>query len=143
MRRLIASALLLVIAAAAAAGTKMIRGSRPTPTPSAQEHFGLGARPNATPQAPQLPSGERRPRTVACGPGRDVVNADAQDRVGHACEVVSVRVSHDTLAGPEAQHQTEVEPDSAAWGSTIVATFQVGRLTGGGAFATGFATSRD
>ena len=139
MRRLIAPALVLLIAAAGAAGTKIIRGSR-TASP---QHFGLGAHPKPIPQAPQHPTAQRRPRTVACGPGRDIVNADAQDRVGHACEVVSVRVSHDGLIDPEAQHQTEVEPDSAAWGSTIVATFQVGRFTGGGALATGYATSRD
>jgi hypothetical protein len=38
-------------------------------------------------------------------------------------------------------HQTEVEPDTFSFGSTIVATFQVGRIYDGGACATGFATS--
>jgi hypothetical protein len=38
-------------------------------------------------------------------------------------------------------HHTEVEPDTFATGSTIVATFQVGRIYDGGACATGFATS--
>src|SRR5258705_11952487 len=38
-------------------------------------------------------------------------------------------------------HHTEVEPDSFSNGSTIVATFQVGRIYDGGASATGFATS--
>jgi hypothetical protein len=40
-------------------------------------------------------------------------------------------------------HQTEVEPDSFSNGSTIVATFQVGRIYDGGACAIGFATSTD
>src|SRR5712672_2080552 len=38
-------------------------------------------------------------------------------------------------------HHTEVEPDTFSNGSTIVATFQVGRVFDGGACATGFATS--
>jgi hypothetical protein len=38
-------------------------------------------------------------------------------------------------------HQTEVEPDTFASGSTIVAAFQVGRIYDGGACAVGFATS--
>ena len=38
-------------------------------------------------------------------------------------------------------HQTEVEPDTFANGSTIVSAFQVGRIFDGGACAIGFATS--
>src|SRR6478609_332146 len=38
-------------------------------------------------------------------------------------------------------HRTEVEPDTFSNGSTIVATFQVGRIYDGGACAIGFATS--
>jgi hypothetical protein len=38
-------------------------------------------------------------------------------------------------------HHAEVEPDTFANGSTIVATFQVGRIYDGGACDTGFATS--
>src|SRR5215467_4766397 len=40
-------------------------------------------------------------------------------------------------------HQTEVEPDTFSNGSTIVATYQVGRIYDGGACAIGFATSTD
>src|SRR6266571_1803235 len=40
-------------------------------------------------------------------------------------------------------HHTEVEPDTFSNGSTIVATFQVGRISDGGACAIGFATSSD
>src|SRR2546421_7083187 len=40
-------------------------------------------------------------------------------------------------------HHTEVEPDTFSNGSTIVATFQVGRISDGGSCAIGFATSTD
>src|SRR6185503_21307126 len=40
-------------------------------------------------------------------------------------------------------HHTEVEPDTFSNGSTIVATFQVGRIFDGGACAIGFATSQN
>ncbi len=40
-------------------------------------------------------------------------------------------------------HHTEVEPDTFSNGSTIVATYQVGRVYDGGACAIGFATSTD
>ena len=52
-----------------------------------------------------------------------------------------VRVSADTLTTPGAQHATQVEPDAAASGSTLVSVFQVGRFFDGGAAAIGFATS--
>jgi hypothetical protein len=51
------------------------------------------------------------------------------------------RVSRDTFTNSTSQHQTEVEPDTFAFGSTIVSTFQVGRFFDGGASAIGFATS--
>src|SRR6476469_6806351 len=44
-------------------------------------------------------------------------------------------------ASSTTNHHTEVEPDSFSNGSTIVATFQVGRIYDGGACAIGFATS--
>jgi hypothetical protein len=50
-------------------------------------------------------------------------------------------VSTDPFTDTQAQHRTEVEPDSFAFGSTIVAAFQVGRVFGGGASDVGFATS--
>lgn len=79
---------------------------------------------------------------VDCGSGRDVVNADLDD-VLTGCEVVSRRLSSDPYRGTGAQHGTEVEPDSFAFGDTIVTAFQVGRYVGGGAAGIGFATSRD
>src|SRR4051795_12682952 len=44
-------------------------------------------------------------------------------------------------ASSTTNHQTLVEPDSFANGSTIVAAYQVGRIFDGGACAIGFATS--
>src|SRR4051794_8048335 len=44
-------------------------------------------------------------------------------------------------ASTTTNHQTEVEPDTFANGSTVVAAFQVGRIFDGGACAIGFATS--
>ena len=81
--------------------------------------------------------------TIACGPGRDLVTADLNDRVDRACEVVARQLSRDQYRNPESQHATEVEPDSYAFGSTIVSVFQVGRIRDGAAANIGFATSRD
>lgn len=81
--------------------------------------------------------------TVSCGPGRDIVAADARDRIAADCEVVSRRIHRDRHANPESQHESEVEPDSHTVGRTTVAVFQVGRRHSGGAASIGFSTSRD
>jgi BNR repeat-like domain len=44
---------------------------------------------------------------------------------------------------PSGQHATEVEPDTFAWGSTIVSTYQVGRVFNGGATDIGSSRSTD
>jgi len=54
-----------------------------------------------------------------------------------------VKLSTDTFTNATSQHATEVEPDSYAFGSTIVAAFQVGRISGGGAADIGYAISND
>jgi hypothetical protein len=82
--------------------------------------------------------------SVACGPGIDTVNADPVDVVAADCEVVARRISRDTLsAETPGQRETEVEPDTFAFGSTVVAVFQVGRNVTGGAGAIGYAVSTD
>jgi RTX calcium-binding nonapeptide repeat (4 copies) len=81
--------------------------------------------------------------TVSCSPGADVVNADLGDSVARDCELISRQLSTDTTSNSAAQHATEVEPDSFAYGSTMVAAFQVGRIGTGGAAAIGVATSSD
>jgi hypothetical protein len=52
-------------------------------------------------------------------------------------------ISTDPLTNTPSQHQTEVEPDTFANGSTIVSAFQVGRIYSGGADAIGWARSTD
>jgi hypothetical protein len=88
-------------------------------------------------------NGDAARDVVSCGPGLDVVNADLGDTVGADCEITSSQISTDTLVGGGGQHATEVEPDSFAFGETIVAVFQVGRIASGGATAIGVSTSLD
>ena len=47
----------------------------------------------------------------------------------------------DPLGNPQSQHATAVEPDTFAFGNTIVTVSQIGRYFDGGASGTGFATS--
>jgi hypothetical protein len=79
--------------------------------------------------------------TVRCGRGVDLVNADAADRL-LGCETVARVIARDRYRSP-AQHSSIAEPDSFAWGNTIVTAFQSGRFRDGGAVNTGWATSRD
>ena len=81
--------------------------------------------------------------TVTCGRGVDVVSADAADKVGSDCEIVSRRLSVDPYRNRDSQHETAVEPDDYAFGSTVVATFQIGRRTGGASSNIGTAVSHD
>ena len=55
--------------------------------------------------------------------------------------VTLTQLSSDPFTNASSQHATEVEPDSFAYGSTIVAAFQQGRFFGGGASGMGWATS--
>jgi hypothetical protein len=50
-------------------------------------------------------------------------------------------VSQDPFTNTTAYHRTEVEPDTFAWGSTIVAVFQTGRFSDGGSDDIGWATT--
>ena len=52
-------------------------------------------------------------------------------------------VSTDPFTNATSQHATEVEPDTFAFGSTVLATYQVGRFFNGGASDIGFARSTD
>ena len=54
-----------------------------------------------------------------------------------------VKLSTDTFHNSDSEHRSEVEPDTFAWGSTIVSAFQVARVPGGGGADVGFATSTD
>jgi hypothetical protein len=78
---------------------------------------------------------------VRCGTGLDVVNADLPDVVARDCELIGRRLSRDPYTNGDAQHETEVEPDSLTFGRTTVTTFQVGRRFDGAATNVGWATS--
>jgi hypothetical protein len=57
---------------------------------------------------------------------------------------VARKISTDTFTNTDSTHKTEVEPDTFAWGSTIVSAFHVGRRPssqGWGSADVGFATS--
>lgn len=54
-----------------------------------------------------------------------------------------VKLSTDTFHNSDSEHKSEVEPDTFAWGSTIVSGFQVARVPDGGGADVGFATSTD
>jgi hypothetical protein len=62
---------------------------------------------------------------------------------GAQANVSLTRVSSDPFTNATSQHATEVEPDTFAWGNTVVAAFQVGRFFNGGATDVGFARSSD
>jgi hypothetical protein len=54
-----------------------------------------------------------------------------------------VKLSADTFSNSTSQHATEVEPGSFSLGSAVIASFQVGRINGGGGADIGYATSTD
>ncbi|HEY0804903.1 MAG TPA: exo-alpha-sialidase [Pseudonocardiaceae bacterium] len=54
-----------------------------------------------------------------------------------------LQVSSDPFTDTDAQHATQVEPDTFSFGRTVVAAFQVGRIFNGGASDLGWATSTD
>lgn len=61
-----------------------------------------------------------------------------------AAPVPLVHLSSDPYVNKSSQHKTEVEPDTYAFGSTIVTAFQAGRFyAGGGSSNIGWATSTD
>jgi hypothetical protein len=84
---------------------------------------------------------------IRCGGGVDVVNADLGDTVARDCELVGRRLSRDPYtnsgAPTDAQHETEVEPDSLTVGRVTVSAFQVGRRFDGAAANVGWAMTRD
>ena len=76
--------------------------------------------------------------TPACGSG-----TSAFTNTNTPPEIPLTRLSTDTFTNASSQHATEVEPDTFAFGSTIVSAFQVGRIFSGGGADIGFATSTD
>jgi len=58
-------------------------------------------------------------------------------------QVALTQLSTDTFTDTPSQHETEVEPGTFSYGSTIVSAFQVARIYSGGGADIGFATSTD
>jgi hypothetical protein len=65
------------------------------------------------------------------------------NRASAQAQVSLVELSTDPFTDSDAQHMTEVEPDTFASGSTVVTAFQTGRIFNGGSSDIGFATSSD
>src|SRR6266498_5058410 len=103
---------------------------------------GPWSRPTATPSAKKVNRTMSRhlvrsvPFVVA-----SVVGALVLAPAVASANVAVTQVSTDPFTDAQAQHRTEVEPDTFAFGNTIVSAFQVGRVSGGGASNIGFATS--
>src|SRR5207248_61513 len=55
--------------------------------------------------------------------------------------VTLLQLSGDPFTNSTSQHRTEVEPDTFAFGSTVVSAFQVGRFFDGGASDIGLTTA--
>jgi hypothetical protein len=70
-------------------------------------------------------------------------SAPVQAAVFPLAGVALTQVSSDPYSDAQAQHATEVEPDIFSSGNTVVSTFQVGRVSGGGASNIGWSTSTD
>jgi BNR/Asp-box repeat len=58
-----------------------------------------------------------------------------------AGSVLPTPIGEDTYTNPESQHKTQVEPDSFAYGNTVVTVFQTGRVFDGGASNIAWATT--
>jgi RTX calcium-binding nonapeptide repeat (4 copies) len=166
--RLVALCILLALIAAAAAGARVVTGTarndRLVGTPSADvirglagndQLFGRGGADfiQGGPGRDTIDAGaggdlvavsyDGARDTTRCGSGLDVVNADLTDTVARDCELVGRRLSRDPYQSTDAQHETEVEPDSFTFGRMTVATFQVGRRVDGGATNVGYAVTTD
>lgn len=64
--------------------------------------------------------------------------------IGTALAAVALtQLSSDPFTNPLSQHRTGVEPDTFAFGSTVLAAMQVGRFSSGGATVISWAVSRD
>src|SRR5207302_3122870 len=67
----------------------------------------------------------------------------ALSSVSLAFAAATVQISEDPFHNIDSQHKTQVEPDTFAFGNTVVSAFQSGRFFNGGASDIGFATSTD
>lgn len=79
---------------------------------------------------------------ASCGSGSNSTSSNPFSSDPPAT-VPLVQLSSDPFTNLTSQHATEVEPGSFSFGSTIITSFQVGRISGGGASDIGFAISND
>ena len=77
---------------------------------------------------------------IIVGAGAAVAVALAAPSAAAASRVLT-EVSSDAFTNTTSQHNTQVEPDTFASGSTIVSAFQSGRFTDGGSSDIGWSTS--
>jgi hypothetical protein len=85
-----------------------------------------------------------------CGSGHQPEMTQPQETCGSGIaqavtpsQTALTKLSTDTCNNASSQHATEVEPDTFAFGSTIVSAYQVARIFGGGGADIGFSTSTD
>jgi hypothetical protein len=83
---------------------------------------------------------------MGCGTSSSTSGSNGSGSTGSGfppATVSLVKLSTDTFTNSTSQHATEVEPGSFSFGPTIITSFQVGRISGGGAADIGFAISND
>ncbi|HEV2779284.1 MAG TPA: sialidase family protein [Actinophytocola sp.] len=81
------------------------------------------------------------PLTRSCLVALAAVTAAALATPPAYANVPLTQVSNDPYTDAQAQHQTQVSPDTFQFGATIVSAFQTGRVFAGGASNIGWATS--
>jgi hypothetical protein len=92
--------------------------------------------------APWYTAGVTLGRRIGAGAAIGIVVVAVLATAG-AASVTLTRVSADPFTNTSSQHATEVEPDTFAFGSTVVAAYQVGRFFDGGGSDIGYARSTD
>src|SRR5437879_5182031 len=79
--------------------------------------------------------------TLGCGSGS--AHTEPAQTAFPAATVPLTKLSTDPYTNSTSQHATEVEPDTFAYGNTIVTSSQVGRFNDGGSSDIGWNTSTD
>src|SRR5258706_13797731 len=80
---------------------------------------------------------------LSCGSSSSSTSGGSGGSTFPPATVPLVKLSTDAFTNSSSQHATEVEPGSFAFGSTIIASFQVARISGGGGADIGYAISTD
>ncbi|MCW2639634.1 MAG: hypothetical protein JWP76_1940 [Dactylosporangium sp.] len=94
-------------------------------------------------QLPVRPARRRPVRAIAIAVPTAVAAVLLTTAAPAHANVALTQVSADPYTDAQAQHRSEVEPDTFSFGNTIVSAFQVGRVSGGGSSNIGFSTSTD